>query len=55
VILWRYGLRDGKEHTYGDIATWMHVSSKKVHSLEQRALLKLHHLATLKHLRDFVN
>jgi RNA polymerase sigma factor (sigma-70 family) len=55
VILLRYGLCDGEAHPYEGIATRMHVSSKKVHSLEQRALLKLRRFATLKHMHDFLD
>jgi RNA polymerase primary sigma factor len=55
VILLRYGILDGEEHPYTDIATRMHISGKKVHSLEQRALLKLRRFATLKHMHDFLD
>jgi DNA-directed RNA polymerase sigma subunit (sigma70/sigma32) len=55
VILLRYGLCDGEAHPYEGIATRMHVSSKKVHSLEQRALMKMRRFATLKHMHDFLD
>jgi DNA-directed RNA polymerase sigma subunit (sigma70/sigma32) len=39
----------------GDIAKCTRLSVDKIHSLEQRALLKMRRLARLKHLQDFVD
>jgi DNA-directed RNA polymerase sigma subunit (sigma70/sigma32) len=55
VILLRYGLRDGEEQTYGDIVKCMHVGLDRVHTLEQRAILKMRRLAALKQLQDFID
>ena len=55
VILLRYGLRDGQPHTYEDIAASMGIGMTLVHTLEERALLKLRRYATLKHVQDFVD
>ncbi len=54
VILLRYGILDGEAHTYEEIKRRTHLGIEKVHSLEQRALLKMRHVATRKQLRDFI-
>jgi RNA polymerase primary sigma factor len=55
VILLRYGIGDGEEHTYADIAACTHFGIDKIHSLEQRALMKMRRFALLKQLHDFVD
>jgi RNA polymerase primary sigma factor len=55
VILLRYGILDGEEHTYEEIGRRTHMGERKIHSLEQRALLKMRRVALLKRLQDFVD
>ncbi len=55
VILLRYGLLDGTEHTYEEIERRTHLDVRKVHSLEQRALMKMRRFATLTHVHDFLD
>lgn len=54
VIILRYGLRDGVEHSYEEIVKSTHLGSRRIHTLEQRAMLKMHHLAMRTSLQDFV-
>jgi RNA polymerase primary sigma factor len=54
VILWRYGLKDGKEYSQGATATRLKKNWDTVVSLEQRALMKMRRVARLKHLQDFL-
>ena len=55
VILLRYGLLDGEEHSYTDIATRTRFGINKIHALEQRALMKMRRVAMLKHMHDFLD
>ncbi len=54
VILWRYGLKDGKEYSQGATATRLKKNWDTVVSLEQRALMKMRRVAKLKQLQDFL-
>ncbi len=54
VVVLRYGLRDGVEHSYEEVVNCTHLGYRKVHTLEQRAMIKMHRLAILRELQDFV-
>ena len=54
VIMLRYGLKDGREHTLEEVGKEFNVTRERIRQIEAKALRKLKHPTRSKRLTDFV-
>jgi RNA polymerase primary sigma factor len=55
VLKWRYGLAGGREHTLGEIANQLGVTSERIRQIESMALSKLRQPKLQKKLREYLD
>lgn len=55
VLMLRYGMEDGAEHTQSEIAEYLRLSRQRVSQIENKALLRLRHHFGNQSLRSFLN
>ena len=55
VLIFRFGLEDGRERTLNEVGRAFHVIRERVRQIEARALMKLRHPSRSRKLRDFLD
>ena len=55
VLVYRFGLEDGKPKTLEDVGKIYGVTRERIRQIESKALRKIHHPTRSKKLRDFLN
>ncbi len=54
VLMMRFGLKDGRDHTLEEVGEYFHVTRERIRQIESKALRKLRHPARGHHLRDYL-
>ncbi len=54
VLMLRFGLIDGKDHTLEEVGQYFNVTRERIRQIESKALRKLRHPARGHHLRDYL-